>query len=458
MKSIWFLGLVLASGSTAMAETSEKSCARVSVAKGDSCQNLKVSFNFRGCGKIEPARLADKVDCAGDSATAFATVDGVVHRANFRLKQEGWGAASWSPSGGVKMAAVPVQPPAEARTAPVAESNREPAETVAAVIEAAKDLKSSAYFDFRMTTYNSENPAVNERDFSGFLLEEGAFYLNYASGRLAVLVDLPFARDLNTGNGQADVLFMQKRAQLQGRFTVAEGLTFGFGQFDTFYGVELNDSKDRVFGNAGLVYNNTLPVVHQGAYVEYAASGFTGRLMIANPSDRESLSATAGDNYFEGGVTLGYAAGPFRSQVGHLSRPKKNLAGASGTRSLTDFIVGATVGPIDIDVEYAIVDDPQKDKLTALATDEEDAGTGLLVLAAYRVTDDLKLGVRYENIDKSPAASTLVRASAWAGNATYKIHEQVAVRAEWYDVRSEQRTSADEYSSSRFDLAALVNF
>jgi len=308
---------------------------------------------------------------------------------------------------------------------------------------------------------------------SGFGLEDAAVYANYDRNRLSAILDIAFRRGKESdvtpsaaiGNQSTNGNFSigLDKSQLYLKYMVAPGFLVNFGQFDTIFGVELNDSKDRIFGKTGLVYDNTLPVTHAGAMLEYSYQGAYAKALAANPNNKGSFGSSAsGDERTEVGGALGYANDFIRGQAGMLSRKIKNSSGIGyGTRQLMDFIVGTTIGPVSLDLELSRVKDANKNSLTPLiSNDLEAAGTGFLALASYKITDALLIGARYEEINKDPYPSTTATinsAKAVGGAVHYQLTPELQVRSEYIDYRFKNLTNV-KWNASRFNVAALVKF
>ncbi|MGE4133040.1 MAG: outer membrane beta-barrel protein [Bdellovibrionales bacterium] len=324
-----------------------------------------------------------------------------------------------------------------------------------------ESLKVSGFVDFRNSTYHyDKSSSGNYKEKSGYLLEDGALYFHFNHDKVEALVDLPFHRNSTTGTNDANFAFAMTKAQAWVGYSFTEEFKIVAGQFDTLYGFELNDSKDRLFGNAGLVYAQTLPIVHSGVYLQYSHSGLTAKLLSANPADRDTLGTTANDSYMETGATVGYSQDWIRGQLGYLTRDQKSLSGGEAKRTLTDILLGFTFDAFDLDLQYSIVKNPQKNTLTTSATDDEDSGKGLMAILAYKLSDDWKLGVRYESLTDDPGASNYNKAESWSGVVHFIANSHLTMRAEWMDINTTRRAdfAADAYGENRFDIGALLVF
>lgn len=334
-----------------------------------------------------------------------------------------------------------------AGSAAPAESNQSPADS-----RAVAGVHSAGYVDFRYTdfkTYEDPNIPNGGAHESGFGLEEGAFFLSYEKDGLSAVLDLAFrrAKDVDTNaaattpnqssNGNLGVGV--DHSQLYLKYKISESFILDIGQFDTIFGVELNDSKDRIFGKTGLVYDYTLPVTHTGLMVEFVTGAVTTKIFAANPNNKGSFgTSTSGDEKAEYGGALSYAGSVLRGQVGLMGRPiQKASALGNGNRLLMDFLLGATLGKLSLDLELSRINDPSKNTLTnSDSSDEESAGLGFLALASYQVSDSVLFGLRYEQIQNDPAGNLSVhRASSLGESIHIKMRNEIEFRAEFVDMR-----------------------
>ncbi len=227
------------------------------------------------------------------------------------------------------------------------------------------------------------------------------------------------------------------------------------GQFDTIYGFELNDSKDRFFAKTGLVYDQIMPVTHTGVLFSYTNDGAYARLLAANPNNKGTLGESAtGDTNYEYGTAIGYSNADYRIQVGYLTRPI-NKAGTTtvGMRSLIDVTAGLTLGKFTADVEYAILADENKDKLTADPTDKESSGTGLLALVAYNCDDNWAFAARAERVEKL----TTDKLSSLGVGAHYKWNSTLHTRLDNIQTTTEV-AAGDKTTDNRFEISNLFYF
>lgn len=354
-------------------------------------------------------------------------------------------------------------------------------------------LSFSGFADLRFSNYTIEKDGPNVSTAnaeSGFGVEDGAFYVGYAKNNWSLFLDAPFRREKNsddggvagtTGNGSngSNILFGGDKAQVYAKYMIMEGLHFQVGQWDTIFGIEANDSKDRLFGKTSLVFDQMVPVTHTGALLGWAGHGFHAKAMAANANGKGTLgnnapaaaNDTSGNNKTEYGAAFGWANEMFRAQLGYLSRSTNKVNSAPlkhDSRTLTDVTFGVTWEALTVDLEYAMIDDPSKNTLTtnaavaAESTDSEKDGTGLLALVGYKFTDEFSLGVRYEMLTNDPGLSAQWKdATAYGVVVHHKLDENFQARAEYnmysYDNISTAATAKD-WDESRFNLALLASF
>ena len=352
-------------------------------------------------------------------------------------------------------------------------------------------LSFSGFADLRYSNYTIEKdgPTVSSANAeSGFGIEDGAFYVGYAKNNWSLFLDAPFRRakasdDSDLAGGEASnsnkILFGGDKAQVYAKYQIMEGLHFQVGQWDTIFGIEAKDSKDRLFGKTSLVFDKMVPVTHTGALIGWAGHGFHAKGMAANANGKGTLGSdtpaaandTSGNNKTEYGAAFGWANEMFRAQLGYLSRSSNKVNSAPlehDSRTLTDVTFGVTWEALSVDLEYAMIDDPSKNTLTtadapsAEATDSEKDGTGLLALVGYKFTDEFSLGVRYEMLTNDPGLSASWKdATAYGVVIHHKLDENFQARAEYnmysYDNIS-TAANAKDWDESRFNLALLASF
>ena len=464
-----------------------KECGLARVTEGNTCSNVKVEFDLKGCADKLDKETAKQIICTGEKIKARFKRNGDKFEVEYVKKSDGWGGTSWQQLGGVKQWQIPQKtvdlaqnPRSAPQTSPTTDPKvepviyREPAKvpTVETPVPPPGPLKVSGFFDFRFSNDSSTGNPTNTYPHasSGFGLEDGAFYLTYEKDKLSVYADIAFRRakdiDTNTSatvpnqSSNANLSIGSDKSQLYAKYRVTENLAVDVGQFDTIYGVELNDSKDRFFGRSGLTYNMMLPVTHAGAMIEYSTQGAYAKFLAVNPNGKGSYgtSATSDDNTEYGGA-IGYANSTIRGQIGYLTRPisKADQSGFAG-RNLIDSTAGLTLGRFSLDLGFSIVNDPSKNTLTPSdSSDLEKASIGYLAIGTYKLGDLWSIGVRYENVKNDPAATSTISAQDITTGAHYRLSSELEIRSEIGLYNFENATSI-KWNETRFNLATVINF
>lgn len=334
-------------------------------------------------------------------------------------------------------------------------------------------FKFSAFADIRYTNFHVENnPLVSSgHPESGFGLEDGALYANYDKDNLSAVMDIAIRRgkDFDTNNtaqkpnqsSNNNFAIGTDKSQLYLRYKINPALAFDFGQFDTIFGVELNDSKDRIFGKTGIVYDNTLPVTHTGLMLEYSfLENYYLKGFVANPSNKGSFGSSAnGDHTAEVGGAVGASSSAYHAQIGYMSRSINQATGlSSGDRTLVDILAGGVLGKFSVDLEYTRVSDPNKNTLTASnVNDTEKAAQGYFSLLTYKFTPDFLIGARYEYVKNDPTAQGIKSISAAGGSLHYILTSELELRSE-YITYNNKAVVGNKWNNTRFNFAALMTF
>jgi hypothetical protein len=517
-------GLVVLTALTVVASAfanegeAKEDCGEAQVVQGSSCPNVKVKFSFANCKIKSAEQLATSVSCDGKKIVARYESGPYKYEASLNKAEDGWGAVSWKPAKlkdhsnfkETAKAAKKARPVAKAAAAPSVAPNKEvkePARTVATAPAAvvpqpqpqlqpppapavaappvvvppveSKEVKTepspfkfSGFTDFWLTSYSRDaRSGASGASESGFALQDGALYLNYQKGPLSYLLDVPFRRFKNADAGNTtdpnsssngNVVFGNDKAQAYLKYSSANNFEIVLGQFDTVFGVDVNDSKDRYFSKTGLVYDYMLPVTHAGAMVSYNYNGAYARVLSANSNNKGSLgSSPTGDNNYEYAAVFGFSNERVRLQAGYMARPINKASGSvDGNRNLMDATVGATVGKLSVDLEYAVLADDSKNTLTSAdTTDKENNGTGLLLLTSYSLDDTWSLGMRAERLANDPGQLGLSRQDALAFGVHYKWNSSLETRTEWTQYKYQQISQPSiDLSDRRLEISNIFSF
>ena len=469
-------------------------CGKAKVISGDTCSNVKVELSFDGCEhKSEPV-LAKRIICSKDTIKARFQIDDLRYEASFEKIDDGWGGVSWKQvtamteyrkegtrtityeaskklnSPIANETATKVEVPAVS----AAQSLTTPSTTLSATTVSSHVLspfKFSGYVDIRHSSYSiKDNPSVTSGNpESGFSIEEAAVYVNYEKNKVSLLLDMPIRRqkdiDVNSSaavpnqSSNANLAIGYDRAQLFLKYN-ADVVNFYLGQFDTIFGVELNDSKDRKFSKTGIVYDYTLPVTHTGIMIEYTPSAFYLKGFAANPNNKGSLgSSTTKDDQPEYGLAFGYANDQIRSQLGAMTRLINKASGLErADRVLLDATIGSTLGAFSFDLEYTSISDPNKNTLTADNNmDLENSGTGIMLLASYKFTSRFTASLRGERVNDDPTGGNLKSIESSAATTNYLLSDDLSLKAEFVSYRF-KNLSDTAWNESRLIFSGLLIF
>lgn len=478
MSLFWILAYSINSEAATKSNVTENdfkevtNCVSSKVISGDTCSNVVVEIDFSNCdpslANTQPQR--SRVVCKGKSITARAAAGEFRGQSQYNKVEDGWGSVKWIPVGSPKSyrnahsAAPEPSPKKEALTSSKAPESAVNVERTPAADPATPESTSpvkttvTGFLDMRYTGYRSADASINEKTRSGFLLDDGALYFSVKKDDLEAAIDLPFSRNGLITSDTSDLSISKTKAQIYGRYHFSKTMHVTFGQFDTVYGFELNDSKDRSFGNVGLAYSQTLPVVHTGTYLTYAENGFTLRALVANPSDKQTFGTDPADSSTEYGGIAGYSNDFARVQIGFLTRAVADLSSGQSNRVLVDSLLGFSFGQFDLDFQYSTVTNPRKNTLTDVATDKEDPGSVAMAILTYKPTEKLKISGRFEVLDSDPAGTNYPKAQSFALVGNYAVQDGLTVRLEWNDIHVERSTSAAVYDESRWDISGVVTF
>lgn len=472
-------------------------CGSAKIFKANTCEDSKVELKFDGCLLKSPPQSAVKVACKGNTLTARFGNSQYRYEATFEKTEDGWGASEWKSKGNLRQwqansekpkaataatpapaapsVAMPATPPAVVVSAPV--ENRLPTAIVespkasdAAPKPTASSLQVSGFVDVRLTSLTvKDQPTWDDNSESGYTIDDGKLALNYAEGATELIVDIPFRRAKNIeiapaltdyGSNNSTILFGVDKLQFFGKYKFSDQYALWMGQYDTPYGVEFNDSKDRIFSKTGLVYDEMLPVTHTGLLLETTFAGNSLKIFSANSNNKGSLGNSAsGDNQFEYGATWGFSNSNFRIQAGVLNRLINKASGdGQAARSLVDLTLGGTVDWFSVDAEIAQLSDPSKNVLTVDGTDNETAGLGVMGLVTLSPWEAWALSFRFENLQNAPSGSSEKQNMSSGGvNIKWKVAPQFETRFEYTNSNFE-RVDHSKWQTQRGIVSALFSF
>ncbi len=242
------------------------------------------------------------------------------------------------------------------------------------------EFRWDAFVDAQLKIPNKDRAAeVADR---GFTINDGALYLAKDFMSMSAHVDLPFEY-APAGNG---LQFAASKAQAFINYQHGSPLFVRFGQYDTFFGVEANDSRDRFFADVGLLKLAMLPQTHTGVQLGYNVEKLTFRGQIANPADQGALGDENIEFALQGRVDAGTAYGA----LGLSMFNQRALPAGSTTEDKNNFLVDVNGG---LSMEKMRFDGELVFKKTA---GQDKSGIGLGLFSTLRLGEQLDGGVRLE--------------------------------------------------------------
>jgi hypothetical protein len=211
----------------------------------------------------------------------------------------------------------------------------------------------------------------------GFTLNDGALYLSKEFSRgVSAMIDLPFASTVAaTGTS---IGFGASRAQAYLNY-VTGPVQVKFGQYDSIFGYERNDSRDRFFADAGIIKSNLLPATHVGLMGGYSFGAVTLRGQLTNQHD----TSTMANSNAELGLQARFDGEPAFAAAGLTYSDQKNV---SGSNMLIDVMAGVKMNQFTGGVYF--------DDVKTAGVDKHATGFG--AQGSYNVSTDLGVGGRVE--------------------------------------------------------------
>jgi hypothetical protein len=271
----------------------------------------------------------------------------------------------------------------------------------------------------------------------GFFLNDAALILGKDYARTHAFIELPFE-----GSGSTTNAFSFATKKAQAFVSMDRGaMVFKFGQYNSFIGIEANDSRDRFFTDSSLVRTFMLPFTHTGvqaAYVMEGSTRFTLRGQVANSNSAGQMGGTQNPELglqARADATAGYGG------LGLLLSEQKGVDSDS-MNLLVDLAGGLNFGQLHTGAEVDF-------KKTG---GQKDSGFSILGLLAYQMTPDLALGGRLEYLKNVfVAANEFDNAFSLAVGPSYKIDEGLLLRGD-FNVNSVKPTTAALDSRTYFGV------
>jgi hypothetical protein len=331
-------------------------------------------------------------------------------------------------------------------------------------------FKSGGFMDFRFSNLNvsKSSRSSSGQPESGFNLDDGALYGNYTNEQIEGVIDIAFRRgkDIDKDSSASypnqssnnSLAFGLDKSQLFLRYKISPSVSIDAGQFDTIFGLEANDSKDRVFSNFGTISETFLPFTHTGLMLEYSQEALFNKTLIANPNSKGSLSNSSNDKKsLEFGSAFGFNGQVTHGQLGLLSR-RVNAADRRGAKSriLLDALFGFRIGILDWDFQYSHLRDPNKNTLTSNVNDLEESARGYGSMATFKFSPSIQNSWRFEYTRNDPSTLGIKSSKAAGTSIHYKIKEELEFRTD-FTYSKFATVSAEKFHSTRFNLGIIFS-
>ncbi len=331
-------------------------CRSNAIVTGTQCDNLKIKIKLSGCGDEKLAsEYAEILECKDSTASASALSNSHLYKVSLEKPEVLGGNSVWAVTGKVgrtrrkdvsanevKTAKPEHAEPVVSHVTPVSPAPSAPASSVSS------SSKISGFIDAQYQGLLSDSNS------NGFVVHDGAIYLTHTYGKGEAKLDIPFqmvnsgltsSSDPAGGNSRFIVGTVKPQAYIS--HNLSSDFSAKIGQWDTPFGVEMNDTVDNFFARQGLTYTAN-PFTHTGLIFNYVASDrISLRAFAANPHD----TGKATDKNLEYGTHFSYS-GPFRfSFGGSMNRIK----GATALNTYFDGTAGITLGAFAFDAEAMFV-------------------------------------------------------------------------------------------------------
>jgi hypothetical protein len=297
-------------------------------------------------------------------------------------------------------------------------------ETAVVTAPAVAPAESRALTAFKLGAFiDAQGLLTNRKDYQtrGFTLNDAAIYITKDfSSDLAALVDLPFASQ--AGSHTNDVAFAQNKAQAYFLFN-HDDWTANFGQFDSPFGIEQNDSKDRFFADAGAIKTYMIPVTHTGLMGGYKFGPVTVRGIFANPNNEGTMADT---NPAAGAIVRYVSTDSNISVQGGMLLNEQNVPSSDKTNLLIEAALSMKFNAFKLDASY--------DHKKTAGTDKGANGFG--ILGTYEAGSPWSFGGRFEILtdvaETNGAGVTMVDKSITTISAgpSYKLTPEVTIRGD----------------------------
>jgi hypothetical protein len=238
-----------------------------------------------------------------------------------------------------------------------------------------------AFIDVKATAPGKRAFGANR----GVTLNDAAIYLTRVSPAGLIHVDLPFYSHLDNpvpiGSQPNAFRFAERKAQAFVEIRQEE-FSFRLGQYDTFFGFEPMDSRERHFADAGILRANLLPRTHSGFQMGHGFDRIRIVGQIANPNGSGRILEKENPEFgfhvrYRGPAGMG-AVGFTLNEISEFVQNRTNM--------ILDFVAGTQIDRFALDCEF----------LLKKSQEEAKTGTAFGLMGAYNHSPKLEIGVRFE--------------------------------------------------------------
>lgn len=296
--------------------------------------------------------------------------------------------------------------------------------------------KVSGFLD---TQYQWQNKAGTS---NGFVLNDAAIYMSASMGDVEAKIDLPFASAAGTN------AFTVTAAKAQAYFDWKhDSCTFRFGQFDTIFGFEAEDTADINLSTLGLVKTNMLPRTHMGLMYNHNFNGqFALSALIADPQNEGKLTNGTTSQNLEYGIQLGVMAIPsFKFGVGYLMHKI-----GTETRTLLDVTANYTQGSFGLDLGL---------DLRKPATAGADSAMGFVIEPNWAMNESWNGTIRFENMSKNTGFAGNYSDMQIAIGPQYAVNKNLKLKVDYtFHSSKALETTPEATKTHGFNVGGVFRF
>ncbi|MGE0763607.1 MAG: outer membrane beta-barrel protein [Bdellovibrionales bacterium] len=274
-------------------------------------------------------------------------------------------------------------------------------------------LVASGYVDVQMQWNRGAvdlNSAVEmPGETSGFAVYQGTMMLSDEFEKAELVIDIPFRQSTNietsisggvTVTSSTNAFELATRdAQAYVKYQFDQSWFWQFGQFDSAFGLEGNDSVDMMFAQFGILQPFT-PNTHTGLQVGYSFLPFHMTVLVANGDSRglqqDNQSAQAG-------IRFGWNQEPMQFSIGALYTKTEGQYRLNGgemvdydANILLNSTLSATFNRMDYGVELNVAKSRHGVAQTTSGREDHDLVWGAMAQISYAANDKTVMGMRYE--------------------------------------------------------------